>query len=706
MLESGGVPIADLARLAKREGQSASAIYRVHRWFARRLGSQFRGILVGLRLRPDQRDQFWSIYNGDLNLRGAVVLDAFVGGGTSVVEASRSGARVIGYDIDPVATFITRFELAAASYAGLPNSVRELCEEVSAGVAPFHTAVDAADGPVEVIHHFWVEVGTCVACSAEIEIHPRFQLAYDAAQNIQWAFCRACHAVQENSLDTTVLACPCGAETQIEEGPLRDGRVHCPVCKSVEELAARGRTEGEPPMWRLFAQEYVVRGGPRPVRRFRRVDAADHVRYHAAQAQLTTFEQEHGTLVPSRLIPVHGRMDGRPLIHGIKRYRQLFNARQLLHLSRLALKIRNMGDPAAKRLLAVAFSEHLTTNCMYAGYAFGYRRISPMFSIHGYRHITRPVELNPWLCGIGRGTFPNVMRKLERAILYAKTPTIVTAGGERSWNPVPVGPADGRVATDPSEVFAGRADAAICTQSSAHLDGVPDGSVDLILTDPPYLDNISYSELSDFYLAWHQTIGVAEAPYDDPEMSAPLAENLAANRRGDLAIRRYRDELTRIFRECSRVLRRDGVCVFTYHHVSPRAWDCVAYAMASSGMRCTAVVPLRGEGQGGLHTYEGTIKWDAVLVCRPGGRGVVGGDLGLPTDAIARARERLEEHQRALAEVEGIGFAEPDRLNLFRALLVAEATLFPTGAEHGDLSIALAAGLPSLIEDRPAEVDL
>ncbi len=103
LLEAGKVPIAEIAELALREGQCTNPIYRVHRWFARRLGSQFRAIQTGLSLKPEEADRFWDLYLGDLSLDGAVVLDPFVGGGTSLVEAGRCGARVIGYDIDPVA---------------------------------------------------------------------------------------------------------------------------------------------------------------------------------------------------------------------------------------------------------------------------------------------------------------------------------------------------------------------------------------------------------------------------------------------------------------------------------------------------------------------------------------------------------------------------------------------------------------------------
>jgi hypothetical protein len=89
-------------------------------------------------LKPEKADRFWDLYLGDLSLDGAVVLDPFVGGGTSLVEAGRCGARVIGYDIDPVATFITRFELETASYDPSSQEIADLCATVSNQITSFH----------------------------------------------------------------------------------------------------------------------------------------------------------------------------------------------------------------------------------------------------------------------------------------------------------------------------------------------------------------------------------------------------------------------------------------------------------------------------------------------------------------------------------------------------------------------------------------
>jgi adenine-specific DNA methylase len=226
------------------------------------------------------------------------------------------------------------------------------------------------------------------------------------------------------------------------------------------------------------------------------------------------------------------------------------------------------------------------------------------------------------------------------------------------------------------------------TGSSADLGVLADASVDLILTDPPYFDNLSYSELSDFYLVWHQALGVAESPYNDRRRHAPITANLAVRRRGEEAATEYRDRLGAIFRECRRVLKPKGVCVFTYHHRSAEAWLALGEALARSGLRCAGAVPLRGEGQGGLNNYDGTIKWDAVLVCRrrslPSGSGPVVLTEEDVAAALAAARGAVE-----LLSAARLGFRAPDRLNLYRAGLAARAAVAPLTKGRMPLSTAL-----------------
>jgi len=676
LLESGKIPIAQLAELALREGQCTNPIYRVHRWFARRLGSQFRAILTGLSLKSGDADQFWNLYLGNLSLSNAVVLDPFVGGGTSLVEAERCGARVIGYDIDPVATFITRFELETASYDPSSSEIVDLCKAVLTKIIPFHRTTVPGIGERIVLHHFWVECRTCDVCETTFEIHPHYQLAYSKEKGLQWVFCMNCHEVSELPITSKEIRCGCGTRTHVAQGTLYKGKVRCPGCNDVSGLGDRGNAPVRPE-WRLFAQEYLEETPAGTTRHFKTVNKGDRIRYGRARSLLNKIEGSGNSFVPIRSIPTTGRSDQRPLIHGFTRYRDLFNDRQLLHLTLLGHAIAGVKAPKIRRLLAMAFSEHLTTNCMYAAYAFGYRRISPMFSIHSYRHITRPVEINPWLDGIGRGTFPNVLRKLTKAVAFAASPTNLNPNGGRKQARAHCHEAVRNVSADPWSVLDGSSHASISTKTSEKLEGITDESVDLILTDPPYFDNLSYSELSDFYLAWHQSLGVAEPPYDDPTLSAPIIENLALKDRDEKSIEVYRNSLYRIFCECRRVLRKDGIIVFTYHHKSPVAWGALGDALVRSGLKCKSVLPLRGEGQGGLHSYDGTIKWDAVFVCRKSYQvpSAVMDETVVSLTAIKRAKKRATAYAEELAKTQRISFREPDRLNLERAMIVASAVM-------------------------------
>lgn len=690
LLESGALPIQEIAELALREGQCTNPLYRVHRWFARRLGSQFRSILTGLSLGASEKERFWETYLTDVPLDGAQVLDPFVGGGTSLVEALRCGAHVIGYDIDPVATFITRFELAAAACDPDEQVVSDVCSAVTSQMARFHMTNVSGLGIREILHHFWVELRACQSCGSTFEIHPHYQLAYSREKGLQWAFCKDCHEVYELHIQRKEIRCGCGARTRIAAGTLDNGKVRCPDCRTISNLAERGDSPASP-KWRLFAQEYIERTPNGVTRHFKKATKGDRIRYSKASQMLRGIEASDGPFAPDRLIPTSGRSDQRPLIHGITRYTDLFNERQLLHLTLLGKTVASVSDAQTRRFLSMAFSEHLTTNCMYTAYAFGYRRLSPMFSIHSYRHITRPVELNPWLDGIGRGTFPNVLKKIRKGIEFAKAPTELDPSGGRKTSRKCANAFASEITIHPWQVLTGASKAAVLTQTSESLVELSDNTVDLILTDPPYFDNLSYSELSDFYLAWHQSLGVAEPPYDDRSSSAPIYDNLALTNRTDESILDYRNRLGMIFSECHRVLKPDGICVFTYHHKAVKAWSAVGDALAKSGLRCTAVLPLRGEGQGGLHSYNGTIKWDAVFVCRKGRRpeSSDNADVVVTRKAISQARRCADEFAVQLSSSQRIGFREPDRLNLERAVIAAAAEVDREDGHNMPLRLAL-----------------
>ena len=113
-------PVAFASRMALREGNRKKPIYQMHKWWARRLGSVFRSIILAATT-PEKDAAI--LENGFFyekhKFSGLRVLDPFVGGGTSLVEAAKCGASVVGVDVDPVACFVTSKELEACDEAAL-----------------------------------------------------------------------------------------------------------------------------------------------------------------------------------------------------------------------------------------------------------------------------------------------------------------------------------------------------------------------------------------------------------------------------------------------------------------------------------------------------------------------------------------------------------------------------------------------------------
>jgi putative DNA methylase len=662
VLDAGLLPVEQLAQLAQREARRPRPVYGAHRWFARRLGTAFRALLVGAYLPADAA--FFDGYYAGVDLGATTVLDPFVGGGTSVVEAQRLGATVIGIDVDPVACAVSAFESRLHHLPDLSSAVAELAAGVGSRLAALYRTVTPQGEEREVLHYFWVQVVVCDGCGQSVECHPHHQLAYQAEGSRQWALCAHCHAVAELDRAATEMGCAaCGQRTPITEGPVRYGRLRCPTCGRAERLIEWARRTGTTPNWRLIATETLEppterRPVPMAQRRFQAATDHDLGCFEQAATALAGRRDAAGSLawVPDHEIPRDGRADNRLPAYGYRRYQELFNARQLLHLSYLAEAIADYDDPI-REALALAFSDHLTTNCMLTCYAFGWRRLVPLFAVRSFRHVPRPVEINPWSDGTGRGTFPNAVRQVTRAAAFARHPKEPTLGG--GFRPT-------------EEATATRRPAQILHASAERLETLEDASVDLILTDPPYFDNVCYSELADFYRPWLELLSVVQ-PGGGPE---PRGASLAATSRGPAAARAYTAGLTRCFAEMARVLRPGGGrVVFTFQHRTEAAWAALGRALADSRLRPVQLFPLLGDGGVGLHAHTGVTTWDAVFVLEHRGEPATPPQPS-PAALAAAAAHAAAWSDRLEAALPG-RFRQPDRANFGRACrLAAELGLF------------------------------
>lgn len=148
-------PILPINVIAEIEGKGSGAlkpIYQTMKWWARRRSTVFRQLLISAATKApkevtDAARLAWSSYYGNHqknpNFRKLTVADVFMGGGTTIVEGARLGMQMYGNDLNPVAWFVVKNELAQVD----PNEVKKLLDHIEGEVKPQIMPFYACDCP-------------------------------------------------------------------------------------------------------------------------------------------------------------------------------------------------------------------------------------------------------------------------------------------------------------------------------------------------------------------------------------------------------------------------------------------------------------------------------------------------------------------------------------------------------------------------------
>jgi len=162
---------------------------------------------------------------------------------------------------------------------------------------------------------------------------------------------------------------------------------------------------------------------------------------------------------------------------------------------------------------------------------------------------------------------------------------------------------------DTLEILASKPVTAHALRASATRLPVEDGSFDAVITDPPYYDNISYADLSDFFYVWlKRSVGFLFPEHLGGELTPKRREAIVAPYRhdGDKEAARefYEYEMAEAFSEAHRVLKPGAPLVCVYAHKTTLGWSSLVEALRRAGFAITEAWPLdtempeRSVGQG------------------------------------------------------------------------------------------------------------
>lgn len=351
---------------------------------------------------------------------------------------------------------------------------------------------------------------------------------------------------------------------------------------------------------------------------FRRVAAEDAKR---CQEACERWDRERTSLPhPQQEIP-HGYQTvvGNDLPgHGFSKWQDLFNPRQLLCLSTLLKAIEEEPDLILREMLLSAFAQTIRCNCMLCTYHVGRDHTVPALSRKDFAPPKTPLENSVWGTAFGYGSFITVAKRIIEGKRFCEAPSDSRfVGSDKSGRSVIEQVArKERIAGTPETVR-------LFAQSSTTLDALHLGidKVDLVITDPPYADNVNYSEVADFFYVWLRLSLAKHYACFLPEFT-PKAEEIIAQETRGRSMQDFQNGLTRVFALSADRLKDDGLLVFTFHHEANTAWEAVLQSVMDAGFFVEAVYPYESEARKSGSMGAQKIAYDLIHVCRKrNGRG-------------------------------------------------------------------------------------
>ncbi len=608
-----GFPSETIDEIAWSESNSRKPIYHMHKWFARRVGCTFRAIILGLFLEEDPMKRFYE----DVKLENAsgeppLILDPFMGGGTTIVEGHRLGCRTIGVDINPMAWFITKKELESVDFVCFESEFAKLKQSVESKVLSLYRTTCKEGHNADTMYTFWVRTVNCGSCGSEIPLFKSFLISRQNDKRMTF-FCPSCNEI----VTTSSSYCHCGMD--LSKPYATNKTYHCPSCAQNGNLTEAWLEKGKPPAEIPYAIEFYCETCGRG---YKTPNKLDLQRISEAEREYKLMEKKlKGTLIPNDAVPWKRMATMRPRCVVYRRFSDFFNSRQLLAHSIILERILDVQDRAVKELLLLTFSDSLNANNMFCIYNIHASKLEPLFGGHYFSPPTTPVENNVWGTKLGRGSFTKYAAKGMRALSYQREPFEIrisemeTSKGERTRRRerVIIG---GRIGADFVSEFRELkhpTSSLLKCQSSEDLTFIPDRAVDAVITDPPYYDNIMYSELSDFFYVWLRQQLLDTYPAAFSKKSSNNTDEILVHTRTGKDADFFVRSMTRVYRELNRVMKDDAKLVFVYQHKRLKAWTAILRILVNSGFSVRAVYPTHGETPSGVRAHG--MNHNALLVC-------------------------------------------------------------------------------------------
>ena len=628
-------------------------------------------------LTADERKWF----NDNLVVQDSVVLDVTAGGGSIPFEAGRLGVQSIANELNPVATLILRATCEWPQQYG--PALRDVYAEISAKYLARVRALITENfvyPPEQQVHenevsnenpragavrlhkyvwaYLWSRTVSCPDCGNLIPLSPNWRLdgngtgirvLPDAARGV----CEfdVVNTAKEQSRSTVTrgkASCPypnCGTTTATgyladEAGAGRMGhQMYCIILKNQWQKAdgKGGWVNIRKPKDRPAT----------PPREFRTVKPEDDNSDDIAvllDANQPRWDAEN--ILPNEAVPPAGNKTDTLQQYGMATWQGVFSPRQQLAHGYCVQAFRELVDTdkdanrlddrrkAAWSCIALALDKMLNRNSLLTRWDSGTNKVAGTFDSHDFGMKWSYAEMAVAIASLGlEWALDDMEQCISKLVEMTGWPPGDGATAVTTPTLLRTPDATGTLPTAP---------AATVINGDARMLDLDDASVDAVIFDPPYHNNVNYAELSDFFYVWlkrtagyvlddglfadHLTDKVNEA-IASPARFKHQADAANAGRTGrgkvtatGLATDDYQSKMDEIFQECHRVIKDDGLMVVMFTHRSNDAWNAMTIGLMEAGFNITRTWPVKTEAESSMNIRDrAAARSTILLVCQPAG---------------------------------------------------------------------------------------
>jgi len=561
------------------------------------------------------------------------ICDPFAGGGAIPLEGLRVGADVFSSDSNAVAAFYNKIILEF-----IPRHGTEIIEalelwaswiqqRIKEELSEFYPKGD--DNSIPIVY-LWARTITCEGprCGVEIPLLRNTILTRKGDVILQLL-----PSPKGTAIDFNIILNP--NKSIKSEGTVKRGAAICPCCGYTNPIASVRRQLKERAGGTNDARMYCVVSikNDSKGRYYRLPSEKDVNAFKKAEQKLKEYQTLN--LIPDDPLPIP--MEGKSGTlginlqgYGIKKWRDLFHHRQTL-------------SHATYIKLSREYLETIENN--------DFRNIlAAIISLV----INRLIDLNASLCTWQLNT-PNADHVFKRWALsmimdYGEINPLSGAGGSQKSIMK-------RILPGLNNIGLGIKHPGNVQMASATNIPLPDDSVDVFITDPPYYDAIPYADLFDYFYVWMKKL--LANYYKDMfrnDLTDKMNECIMDINKGKDKLY-FEQNMERAMSEGRRILRPNGICVLIFAHKSTSGWEAQLQAMLNAGWTITASWPIDTEmGSRSRAQNSAALASSVHLVCRP--RENPDGSLrtdevGDWRDVLAELPKRIHEWMPRLAE-EGV----------------------------------------------------